>query len=149
MIHSHEVDGARFAIMQNAVELSAVLAGDILKAIYSVLVGLEIYPEHMKRNLELSGGLINAEAVMMTLADTIGRQVAHEVVHEAAHHVATSGAAITFYDVLSKDSRVTGHVPPDVIKKILNPATHTGLSAQLAKETAARAYAVVNLQRTH
>ncbi|NRF93804.1 adenylosuccinate lyase family protein [Paenibacillus frigoriresistens] len=149
MIHSHEVDGARFAIMQNAVEQSAILTEDILKAIHSVIIGLEIFPEHMKRNLALSGGLINAEAVMMTLADTIGRQVAHEVVHEAAHHVTASGAEITFYDVLSKDPRVTGYLKPDVIKTILDPASHTGLSAQISRETSARAHAIINLYRTN
>jgi len=43
----------------------------------------------MKSNLGLSGGLISAEAVMMTLGTTIGRQEAHAVVHHAAHAVAS------------------------------------------------------------
>ncbi|TVY01048.1 class-II fumarase/aspartase family protein [Paenibacillus cremeus] len=148
MIHSHEVDGARFAIMQSAIEQSTLLTGDLLQAMHSVLSGLEIYPEHMLRNLKLSGGLINAEAVMMTLADTLGRQIAHEIVHEAAHQVATSGFTITFYDVLSKDPHVSAHLIPEEITRLLDPASHTGLSSDIARETSARAYAASRLHRT-
>ncbi|MDR6548847.1 adenylosuccinate lyase family protein [Paenibacillus qinlingensis] len=148
MIHSHEVDGAKFAIMQTALEQSTILTGEILDAMHNLLSGLEIYPEHMKRNLALSGGLINAEAVMMTLADTLGRQIAHEVVHEAAHKVATSGFTITFYDVLSTDPHVTHHLGADEIKKLLDPAVHTGLSSKIARETSARGYAAASHHRT-
>ncbi len=77
MIQSHEVDGARSAMMDYAIEQSCILTGDMLDYLHSVIVGLEIYPDRMKSNLELSGGLISAEAVMITLGRIIGRQEAH------------------------------------------------------------------------
>ncbi|HTG69516.1 MAG TPA: adenylosuccinate lyase family protein [Candidatus Udaeobacter sp.] len=147
MIQSHEVDGTRSAMMDNAVEQSSILTSDILKAIHALLTGLEIYPERMKVNLALSGGLINAEAVMMTLANRIGRQTAHEVVHDAAHQVSISGAEITFFDVLSKDSRISGHLSLAEIKQLLDPAAHIGLSAEIARETSSRAFEAVSLIR--
>jgi adenylosuccinate lyase len=147
MIQSHEVDGTRSAMMQYAVEQSSILTSDVLKSIHNVLTGLEIYPERMKRNLELSGGLINAEAVMMTLAKTIGRQTAHEVVHDATHQVAKSEAKITFFDVLSQDPRVKEVLSSTEIKKLLDPATHSGLSAEISRKTSSRAYAIISLNR--
>jgi len=143
MIQSHEVDGTRSAVMQNVVEQSSILTSDILKAIHNVLTGLEVYPERMKRNLELSGGLINAEAVMMTLAKTIGRQIADEVIHDAAHQVVKSGTEITFFDTLSKDPRVKENLSSAEIKQLLDPARHIGLSAEIARKTSSHAYAVV------
>ena len=38
----------------------------------------------MRRNLDLGGGLIMAEAVMLELGAAIGRQHAHDVVYDAA-----------------------------------------------------------------
>ncbi|WP_156177789.1 hypothetical protein [Bacillus sp. SA1-12] len=147
MIQSHEVDGTRSAMMKDAVEKSSVLANDILNAIHKVLTGLEVYPERMKSNLELTGGLINAEAVMMKLANMIGRQVAHEVVHDAAHQVGQNGSKITFFDVLSKDPRVVEHLSSTEIKMFLDPSTYNGLSAEIARKVSSRAYAVANVNR--
>lgn len=147
MIQSHEVDGTRSAIMQNAIEQSSILSSDILKAIYSVITDLEIYPDRMKKNLDLSGGLINAEAVMMALARKSGRQIAHEIIHETANQVVKSDGKVTFFDILSKDSRIKEHLSPMEIQKLLDPATHIGLSAKLAQETSSRAYVLVNRNR--
>ncbi len=46
--------------------------------------GLRLDPERMRANLDLGGGLIMAEAVMLDLGTTIGRQHAHDVVYDAA-----------------------------------------------------------------
>lgn len=95
----------------------------------------------MQTNLGLSGGLISAEAVMITLGRTIGRQEAHAAVHHAAHTVATSDSGVTFQEVLSADPRVNAHLSPAEIAKLLDPTSHTGLSASIAHDTSARAAA--------
>jgi 3-carboxy-cis,cis-muconate cycloisomerase len=118
-----------------------VLSGDVLKALHEVIIGLQLFPERMKSNLALSGGLITAEAVMMALGKAIGRQVAHEAVHHAARVVATGEADETFLDVLSADPRVAAHLSPAQIADLLDPTSHTGLSASLARATSARARA--------
>src|SRR5262249_40594597 len=50
----------------------------------AMLDGLIVEPERMRHNLDLSGGLIVAEAVMMALAEHTGRQEAHHIVGKAA-----------------------------------------------------------------
>jgi adenylosuccinate lyase len=87
------------------------------------------------------------EAVMMTLGTTIGRQNAHEVVHHAAHIVATSNSGATFLEVLAADPRVNAHLSPAEIAKLLDPASHTGLSATIARDTSARAHAAAARHR--
>jgi len=147
MIQSHEVDGARAAMMDYALEQSCILSGDVLIALNSVIAGLEIYPERMKTNLMLTNGLISAEAVMMTLGKTIGRQVAHDVVHHAAKVVSTGNGGQTFAEVLSADRRVSDHLSPAELATRLDPAQHTGLSERIAHDTATRARNAATLYR--
>ncbi|GGR17533.1 adenylosuccinate lyase [Deinococcus ruber] len=139
MIHSHEVEGARTAMMDAALEQGCVLSGELLTLLTEVVRGLELYPERMAANLQLSGGLINAEAVMMQLAQKIGRGEAHEVVHHAAREVAIRGAGAGFLEVLSHDPQIQAELSAQELTQLLDPASHTGLSAALAHETSARA----------
>jgi len=118
----------------------------MLGFLHGAIVGLEIYPERMKANLHLSGGLISAETVMMTLGRIIGRQEAHAVVHHAAHAVA-GGSGATFLEVLSADPRVSAHLSPGEIANLLDPASYTGLSARIARDTSTRAHAAATKYR--
>lgn len=133
-IHSHEVDGARSAMMDEAVESSLALIGDALVRLREVLRGLQVFADRMTANLNLTGGSIMAEAVMMALADTLGRQRAHDVVHETVATVARTGGA--FADVLAHNVTVTSHLTPHQLTKLLDPATHTGQSSAIARDTA-------------
>ncbi|MEV7607113.1 adenylosuccinate lyase family protein [Paenarthrobacter sp. NPDC089322] len=137
MIHSHEVDGARSALMDHAVMTAAVHGTETLSLLGSLLEGLHVFPEKMKENLALTHGLISAEAMMMSLAGFMGRQDAHDIVHHAATEAVTTGT--DFLDVLRKDARITGVLSEEELGRLLDPAHHAGLSARLARETAARA----------
>ena len=148
MMQSHEVDGTRSAMMDHAVEQACILGSEVLSALSGVIGGLLLYPERMKSNLALSGGLINAEAVMMKLARTIGRQVAHEVVHQAAYLTATGGQGARFFDALSADPRVTSALKPEELLQLLDPTRYVGLSASIAREASARARAAAVKGRT-
>jgi adenylosuccinate lyase len=102
-----------------------------------ILAGLDLKPERMRRNLDLGGGLIMAEAVMLQLGTAIGRQHAHDVVYDAAQTAFTENKP--FADLLAADGRVTEHLAPDAIRGLLDPTRYTGLCAQMAREAAGRA----------
>jgi 3-carboxy-cis,cis-muconate cycloisomerase len=142
MSHAHEVDGARTNMMDEALEQSCILSATALVRVENVLSGLQVDEQRMLRNLDLSGGLIMAEAVMMTLASSIGRQEAHEAVHHAAAISADTGRS--FRDVLSGDPGVTTHLSPRQLEELLNPASHTGSSSQIARDTASRIRHVIS-----
>jgi 3-carboxy-cis,cis-muconate cycloisomerase len=51
-----------------------------VKQMADILAGLQVYPERMRANLEITKGQIMAESVMMVLAGKIGRKRAHSIV---------------------------------------------------------------------
>jgi 3-carboxy-cis,cis-muconate cycloisomerase len=68
----------------------------------TIAEGLRIFPDRMRENLQLDGGLVMAEAYMMRLAPVIGREEAHELVYEAARLTRESGRPLI--DVLREVS---------------------------------------------
>ncbi len=135
----HEADRTTTLMMHEALSRAAILTGDVLARLVNVLSGLKLDPARMRRNLELSGGLIMAEAVMLKLAEAIGRQHAHDVVYEAAQAAATHGQS--FASLLAADARVTAHLSPERIAALLDPAAYVGLCPELAHQAAERARA--------
>ena len=84
MLHDHEIDGAHSAMLDDALQRACVLTGDLLVRLEVILSGLVVDPARMRANLDLPGGMISSEAVMLGLGRAIGRQIAHEVVYDAA-----------------------------------------------------------------
>jgi adenylosuccinate lyase len=99
--------------------------------------GLRLDPARMRRNLDLGGGLIMAEAVMLKLGAAIGRQHAHDVVYDAAQAAFTEGRP--FGALLAADARVSAHLDGNAIAALLDPTQYTGLCADMAHEAARRA----------
>ncbi len=133
----HEADRTTSMMMDRAVAQACMLTGDILQRLDVVLSGLQVFPERMRRNLDLSGGLIMAESLMLELGKQIGRQRAHDVVYDAAQAAATEGRA--FRELLMEDERVSTHFTPPQIDALIDPARYTGLCPQFAERGAARA----------
>jgi len=133
----HEADRTT-SLMMDAAEARAVIAmGDALGRLGVVTRELGLDPARMRRNLELGGGLIMAEAVMLQLATTLGRQHAHDVVYDAAQAAVVEGRA--FAAVLAADPRVTAHLERAALDSLLDPVAYSGLCADMAREAAARA----------
>ena len=96
--------------MMDCAEARACIAtGDMLARLVEVMRGLKLDPERMRANLDLGGGLIMAEAVMLDLGKTIGRQHAHDVVYDAAQAAVVEGKAFARL-LLAADPRVTAHL---------------------------------------
>ena len=94
----------------------------------------------MRRNLDLSGGLILGEALMLRLGESIGRQEAHDVIYDAAQAAAMGDTS--FLDLLTADERVTAHLATSEVEGLLDPAAYTGHCAEVAEAQAERAEAL-------
>ena len=129
----HEADHCP-GIAFEAVTRSSILIGEVLERIHLVVGGLRLNPQRMRSNLDLSGGMISGEAIMLELGKTIGRQHAHDVVYQAAQAAASQN--LSFPDRLAADHRVTAHLSQSAIDALLDPASHTGLSASIAHQQA-------------
>ncbi|QLC74127.1 adenylosuccinate lyase family protein [Pseudomonas sp. LPB0260] len=103
-----------------------VLAHCALSQAVFLLEGLEVFPDKMARNLDISKGLIVAEAAMMALAPHIGRQAAHDVVYEACLEAQKHDCSL--YEVLAQNPGVTRHLDEDALQQVLSPSSYLGLS---------------------
>jgi len=137
MYTEHEADRTTSLMFDSADARASVATGDMLARLVEVLRGLRLDPKRMRANLDLGGGLIMAEAVMLDLGKAIGRQHAHDVVYDAAMEAATAGKR--FGDLLAADPRVTAHLDRAAIDALLDPTAYTGLCADMARDGAARA----------
>jgi 3-carboxy-cis,cis-muconate cycloisomerase len=135
----HEADRTTSLMMEAAEARACIATGDMLARLVEVLKGLRLDPARMRENLELGGGLIMAEAVMLDLGTAIGRQHAHDVVYDAAQAAFVEGRP--FGVLLAEDPRVTGHLDKKAIERLLDPTAYTGLCAEMARDAAARARA--------
>src|SRR5215472_18220920 len=133
----HEADRTTSLIMEAAEARAAVAMGDMLARLVEVLRGLRLNPERMRKNLDLGGGLIMAEAVMLNLGAAIGRQHAHDVVYDAAQDAFVHERP--FAELLSADPRVSAHLDREAIAALLDPTAYTGLCAEMARDAARRA----------
>ncbi|MDP9458871.1 MAG: adenylosuccinate lyase family protein [Actinomycetota bacterium] len=133
----HEADRSMSLIMREATERACVTTGELLSRLVVVLSGLRLNPDRMRRNLDLTDGLIMSEAVMLRLGEVIGRQEAHDVVYEAAQAAAVGGGSLA--SLLSEDPRVSDHLTADAIGELLDPSTYTGLTPAISRDAAARA----------
>jgi 3-carboxy-cis,cis-muconate cycloisomerase len=103
-----------------------VLTAGALNQARFALAGLVVDEKRMAANLDISRGLIVAEAVMMGLAPEIGRQEAHDVVYDACRLANENG--MTLADALSADPRVTGRIDRATIDRLTSPKNYLGLA---------------------
>ena len=85
----------------------ACLALDYILALFtSVMKRLQVFPHHMKKNLELTHGLVYSQRVMLALiAKGLSRQKAYEIVQRNAMKAWKGNR--NFMTLLKKDSEVT------------------------------------------
>jgi len=100
-----------------------------------MLGGLIVDATRMRRNLDITSGLIVAEAVMMGLAPHMGRQVAHDVVYGACRQAAEKGTSLL--DALMQSSDVTSHLDRDALAELCDPANYLGLAPQMVDRVVA------------
>ena len=137
MMTEHEADRTTSVMMDRALTQSAVLTGDMLQYMIELFSGIRVFPERMRDNLDLSGGLIMSEALMLELGRRIGRQRAHDAIYDAAQASVVDGRPFT--DTLSDERDVQENLTDDQIAALLDPTRYTGACALLADRFAAEA----------
>ncbi|MBV1701941.1 MAG: adenylosuccinate lyase family protein [Hyphomicrobiales bacterium] len=112
-----------------AIPESFVLTAGALRQARFALGGLIVDEAQMARNLEISRGLIVAEAVMMGLAPQVGRQQAHDIVYDACR--IANEQHLTLADALSRDPRVSERLDRATIDRLTAPENYLGLAPQM------------------
>lgn len=109
-------------------EAFVISAGTLHQARF-MLEGLQVQPERMRQNLAMTRGLIVAEAVMMGLAPTLGRQTAHDVVYDACR--VANEQDLTLLDALRRSPEITGRLPDAELERLCDPAGYLGQSREM------------------
>jgi 3-carboxy-cis,cis-muconate cycloisomerase len=112
-----------------AIPESFVLTAGALHQAKFALGGLIVDEVQLAKNLDISRGLIVAEAVMMGLAPQLGRQEAHDVVYDACRRA--NEQHISLRDALSADPNVTSRIDRATIERLTSPSNYLGLAPQM------------------
>ncbi|KAF5002064.1 hypothetical protein FDECE_10743 [Fusarium decemcellulare] len=115
-----------------AVPESFVLATGALHQAEFVLSGLAVDEKRLLENLNSTGGLIVAEAVMMGLAPHLGRQQSHDVIYEACKTAIETKQ--TLHDVLGKNNEVVSLLGAGELERLCDPTKYMG-AANLMVDT--------------
>jgi len=118
-----------------AIPEAFILTAGALHQAKFMLGGLIVDEAAMARNLDMTKGLIVAEAVMMGLAPTIGRQEAHDVVYDACRVVNEKGGRLA--DVLNAMPDVSSRLDPKLIERLTDPANYLGMAPQMVDQVLA------------
>jgi adenylosuccinate lyase len=133
----HEADRTTSVMINRALTESCTLTADTLQRLIVLFEGLQVFPERMRRNLDLSGGLIMAESLMLELGKQLGRQHAHDAIYDAAQASVVENRP--FRELLSESPEVRKHLSGEQMATLMDPARYTGLCQQFAERGAVRA----------
>lgn len=84
-----------------------------------IMKGLQVYPEHMKKNLEITKGLIFSQRVMLALIEKgLPREKAYRMVQRNA--MKSWKERVSFLELLQKDPDVAQHLTKSELKAIFD-----------------------------
>jgi len=106
-------------------------AGGALHLSVGLIEGLEVDAKRMRENLELTNGLVMAEALSMALAQKLGKQEAHHLV-EAACKLAVKQRK-NLREIAGKDRNIAKHLNAKQLNRLFDPANYTGQANALVE----------------
>ncbi len=136
MPHEHErALGGWHAEWPTLPELFRV-AGSALAQMVTLIEGLQVFPERMRANIDLTHGLVMSERVSAALAAAIGKVQAHHLLEEASRACLAQGRHLR--EVLAGMPAVTEHIEAVALAELFDPTTYRGASDAIIDRVLAR-----------
>src|SRR6187551_3075715 len=126
MVADHERSTGPWEIEWIALPESFCLLAGALKQARAVLEGLEVDPVAMRRNIDLTHGLVMSEAVMMGLGRHIGREYAHDLVYDICREALRQQRPLL--DLLAEHPEINRHLDRAALARLCDPANYLGQS---------------------
>jgi len=104
-------------------ELCCLVSGALQQALL-VVPGLEVDTARMRANLELTQGLVLAEAVSIALAQKIGRDAAHHLIEQCCKQAVREGVHLRA--VLGANAEVSAQLSAAELDSLLDAAHYLG-----------------------
>ena len=115
----HERDISHSSVERIIIPDACILLDYMLDMFTMVVRGLQVYPENMRRNLELTQGLVFSQRVLLALIDKgLGRQEAYKLVQDNAMRAWRERTP--FLDLLGADEEVLRHISRDELASLFD-----------------------------
>ncbi len=119
----HERDISHSSVERIILPDSCTLLDYMLVQLRKLVEGLQVYPENMKRNMEITGGLYASQSALLMLTEKgLERKDAYEAVQRAAMKTWKEGG--NFADNLAEEPTVSKHLSKEDIVKACAPDRH-------------------------
>ena len=133
----HERDLTNSAPERILIPEACILIDYMLAKTIEVMENLEFKPENIKRNLNMTKGLIMAEKIMVTLVEKgMSRQEAHELIRKDSMKVYETGEG--FINVLGKDPEVAKYLPKKELEELMKPENYIGTAVEQVEKVVRR-----------
>ena len=120
----HERDISHSSVERNIGPDSTIMMDFALVRLNSLIKDLNIYPKNMKKNLELTNGLFFSQRVLLELTEQgFTREQAYSIVQKNAMMSWKNNSS--FFQNLSKDSRINKKIPVNKLKKLFDLGYHS------------------------
>ena len=126
MIADHERSTGPWEIEWIVLPEAFCLMAGALKQSRFVLEGLEVDEKAMRRNIDLTHGLVMSEAVMMGLGRHIGREYAHDLVYDICRVAVKEGRSLL--ELLAENAEISKHLDRAALAELCDPANYLGQS---------------------
>ena len=120
----HERDISHSSVERTIAPDATVTLDFALARLTSVVEGLVVRPENMRRNLDALGGVIHSQRVLLALTQAdMSREDAYAAVQDNAMKAVENGDG--FLDLLKRDERVTGALGEAGLEALFDLDHHT------------------------
>jgi len=113
------------------------LSGGALHHLAEMLPGLSVDTARMRHNLELTNGLIFAEAVTMALGGRMGKMPAHLLIEATCKRTREQNRHLK--DILREESGLRGHLTPADLESLFDVRNYLGSADEFIRRVVAEA----------
>jgi adenylosuccinate lyase len=121
----HERDISHSSVERYIGPDSTITLDFALARLTGLIDKLLVYPERMQRNLDLMGGLVHSQRVLLALTQAgASREDSYRLVQRNAMKVWESGGTLSLMELLKADSEVTALLSPEEIEASFDLGYH-------------------------
>ena len=128
MVNSFERDQPRSDVSIKDISITSEI---MINTAIKLFEELEVDKEQMRKNLDMTKGLILSQRVTFFLADKIGKDTADKVMHDVSMKALEDN--ITLKKAIKDDDKISIYFSELELDRLLNPETYIGLAIEQTK----------------
>jgi adenylosuccinate lyase len=128
-VHDHERDGRAWKSEWAVFAETSMAAAKMLALTNTMTAHLVVHSQRALDNLEASRGFVFSEAVMLALAQRVGKQSAHALVYETAMKAHEEGRHLK--DAILENPAIRQYLHAEAIEELFDYRRHTGRCREL------------------